>query len=80
MLRVMDAPGFYAAFPWGGYARKKGATGTRSNVIYSGNWLFEQQRSQTQTAQSTAAGAQLTRDDEPDAPRRPSRTKVIGRA
>ena len=19
MLRVMDAPGFYAAFPWGGY-------------------------------------------------------------
>ena len=31
MLRVMDAPGFYAAFPWGGYARSKGATGTRSN-------------------------------------------------
>ena len=24
MLRVMDAPGFYAAFPWGGYARDKG--------------------------------------------------------
>ena len=33
MLRVMDAPGFYAAFPWGGYAREKGATGTRSNAI-----------------------------------------------
>ena len=33
MLRVMDAPGYYAAFPWGGYARKKGATGTRSNAI-----------------------------------------------
>ena len=33
MLRVMDAPGFYAAFPWGGYARDKGATGTRSNAI-----------------------------------------------
>ena len=31
MLRVMDAPGFYAAFPWGGYARDKGATGTRSS-------------------------------------------------
>ena len=30
LLRVMDAPGFYAAFPWGGYARSKGATGTRS--------------------------------------------------
>ena len=30
MLRVTDAPGFYAAFPWGGYARDKGATGTRS--------------------------------------------------
>ena len=26
MLRVMDAPGFYAAFPWGGYAQSKGAT------------------------------------------------------
>ena len=33
MLRVMDAPGFYAAFPWGGYAQEKGATGTRSNAI-----------------------------------------------
>jgi len=33
MLRVMDAPGFYAAFPWGGYAQSKGATGTRSNAI-----------------------------------------------
>ena len=33
MLRGTDAPGVYAAFPWGGYARKKGATGTRSNVI-----------------------------------------------
>ena len=32
MLRVTDAPGFYAAFPWGGYARSKGATGTRSNA------------------------------------------------
>ena len=31
MLRVMDAPGFYAAFPWGGYAQSKGATGTSSN-------------------------------------------------
>ena len=29
----MDAPGFYAAFPWGGYAQSKGATGTRSNAI-----------------------------------------------
>ena len=33
MRRVMDAPGFYAAFPWGGYAQSKGATGTRSNAI-----------------------------------------------
>ena len=33
MLRVMDAPGFYAAFPWGGYAQSKGATGTRSNAV-----------------------------------------------
>ena len=33
MLRVMDAPGFYAAVPWGGYAQSKGATGTRSNAI-----------------------------------------------
>ena len=33
MLRVMDAPGVYAAFPWGGYAQEKGATGTRSNAI-----------------------------------------------
>ena len=33
MLRVTDAPGFYAAFPWGGYAQSKGATGTRSNAI-----------------------------------------------
>ena len=33
MLRVMDAPSFYAAFPWGGYAQSKGATGTRSNAI-----------------------------------------------
>ena len=33
MLRVTDAPGFYAAFPWGGYARSKGATGTRSDAI-----------------------------------------------
>ena len=33
MLRVMDAPGVYAAFPWGGYAREKGATVTRSNAI-----------------------------------------------
>ena len=32
MLRVMDAPGFYAAFPWGGYAQSKGAT-TRSNAV-----------------------------------------------
>ena len=32
MLRGTDAPGFYAAFPWGGYARDKGATGTRSNA------------------------------------------------
>ena len=31
MLRVTDAPGVYAAFPWGGYAQEKGATGTRSN-------------------------------------------------
>merc|ERR1712139_711238 len=33
----MDAPGFYAAFPWGGYAQSKGATGTRSNLalLYS---------------------------------------------
>ena len=29
MLRVTDAPGFYAAFPWGGYARDKEATGPR---------------------------------------------------
>ena len=28
----MDAPGFYAAFPWGGYAQSKGATGTRSKI------------------------------------------------
>ena len=33
MLRVMDAPGVSAAFPWGGYAQSKGATGTRSNAI-----------------------------------------------
>ena len=33
MLRVTDAPGVYAAFPWGGYAQEKGATGTRSNAI-----------------------------------------------
>ena len=33
MLRVTDAPGVYAAFPWGGYAREKGATVTRSNAI-----------------------------------------------
>jgi len=33
MLRVMDAPGFYAAFPWGGYAQSKGATGTRSSHV-----------------------------------------------
>ena len=32
MLRVTDAPGVYAAFPWGGYAREKGATGSRSNA------------------------------------------------
>jgi hypothetical protein len=32
-LRVTDAPGFYAAFPWGGFAQCKGATGTRSNAI-----------------------------------------------
>ena len=32
-LRVTDAPGVYAAFPWGGYAQEKGATGTRSNAI-----------------------------------------------
>ena len=32
MLRVTDAPGVYAAFPWGGYAQEKGATGTRSNA------------------------------------------------
>ena len=30
---LTDAPGFYAAFPWGGYARDKGATGTRSDAI-----------------------------------------------
>ena len=30
MLCVTDAPGVYAAFPWGGYAQEKGATGTRS--------------------------------------------------
>ena len=35
MLRVMDAPGFYAAFPWGGYAQSKGATGTRSDALYT---------------------------------------------
>ena len=34
MLRGTDAPGFYAAFPWGGYAQSKGATGTRSNAIF----------------------------------------------
>ena len=34
MLRVTDAPGVYAAFPWGGYARDKGATGTRSNAMW----------------------------------------------
>ena len=33
MLRVTDAPGVYAAFPWGGYAQEKGATGTRSNAL-----------------------------------------------
>ena len=34
MLRVMDAPGFYAAFPWGGYARDKGGdTGARSAIF-----------------------------------------------
>ena len=33
MLRVTDAPGVYAAFPWGGYAQEKGASGTRSNAI-----------------------------------------------
>ena len=33
MLRVTGASGFYAAFPWGGYARDKGATGTRSNAV-----------------------------------------------
>ena len=33
MLRVTDAPGVYAAFPSGGYAQEKGATGTRSNAI-----------------------------------------------
>ena len=27
-----DPPGFYAAFPWGGYAQSKGAAGTRSNA------------------------------------------------
>ena len=32
MLRVMDAPGVYAAFPWGGYAQEKGASGPRSNA------------------------------------------------
>ena len=35
MLRVMDAPGFYAAFPRGGYARSKGATGTRSKLAHA---------------------------------------------
>ena len=35
-LRVTDAPGFYAAFPWGGYAQSKGATGTRSNALVFG--------------------------------------------
>ena len=33
MRRGTDAPGFYAAFPWGGYAQSKGATGTRSDAI-----------------------------------------------
>ena len=34
MLRVTGAPGYYAAFPWGGYAQKKGAdTGARSNAV-----------------------------------------------
>ena len=33
MLRVMEAPGVYAAFPWGGYARSKGAAGPRSNAV-----------------------------------------------
>ena len=33
MLRGTDAPGFYAAFPWGGYARDKGATGPRSDAV-----------------------------------------------
>ena len=34
---MTDAPGFYAAFPWGGYAQSKGAAGTRSNAraLYS---------------------------------------------
>ena len=34
-LRVTDAPGFYAAFPWGGYAQSKGATGPRSNLAHA---------------------------------------------
>ena len=33
MLRGTDAPGFYAAFPWGGYAQSKGATGPRSDAV-----------------------------------------------
>ena len=40
MLRVTDAPGFYAAFPWGGYARDKGATGTRSNAMWRTRSIF----------------------------------------
>ena len=39
MLRGTDAPGVYAAFPWGGYAQEKGASGTRIFLhlaVYSG--------------------------------------------
>ena len=36
MLRGTDAPGFYAAFPWGGYAQSKGAAGTSSSSGSSG--------------------------------------------
>ena len=40
MLRVTDAPGYYAAFPWGGYARKKGAAGPRSTRHWRTRSIF----------------------------------------
>ena len=40
MLRGTGAPGFYAAFPWGGYARDKGATGTRSDAMWRTRSIF----------------------------------------